>query len=1039
MTISSTKISKVILKFTGITFASTVFLLWLLPYLFPQTVANKVTEWINGKINGKLQFSEVSLSFFQHFPSLTLTLHDVSLKGAAPFQQENLLAAKELSFGIDLAAVLKQEVFIDKLYLNKGEINIQVDSLGKANYAIYQAEPTAQADANQPSTAKLRLENIQINDCEVVYNDCSLPMLVKAHGFNYSGKGDLSKAIFDLHTHTTIDSLDFYYANQPYVLRKKVNADLITSVNTNTLAFIFQKNDLKINQLPIDLTGKFEFLKNGYDMNFKLRAEETDLYNIITALPPEYLKWLNKTEVKGKGSLELTLAGQYIAATNTSPDLAFKMNIHDGFVAYKQTNFPMENLLLKLEANLKGLDPEKVKVRIDTIHFTLDKGFFNAKLLTEGLTRPHIFAKIATQLDLEKATNALCELPFTAKGLFELNAFAEGTYKKEVRPSAKGKNKYDTLITSIPVFNLQSSIQQGYFKYASMPEGLQNIRVEALASCPDNNFTHSNLQLNDLNFTVLNNFVKGYLRVKGGEGFPMDARIQSLFNLDDIEKVYPLEGTKLIGKLAIDVKTKGKYLPKRRLFPLTVASLNLRNGTLKTKYSPEPLQKIQISADILNKGINLKQLKVNIKPISFELAGQPFMLKANLQNFDNLQYHLVSRGAIDVGKLYQVFGMKDYDVKGVIQTNVSLRGTQKDALAGQYEKLKNVGSIKVSNLQVSTLLFPKPFLIHAGVFSFNQDKLRFDVFKGQYGKSDIELNGNLDNIINYATKPNASLTGNFDLKSKHLIVDELMAYSGTPQASKGSAGVVVIPKNLNVQLRGQAEKVNYDGLLLNNFMGDVCIQNGVVRMEGTGFEIINAPVTMEASYKNLSAKKATFDYHVSAKEFDIKRAYNEIPLFRKMATAAAGVEGKVGLDYQLSGKLNANMDPIFPSLKGEGVLTIDQVKMKGFKLLNAVAKATGKEDVAQDADVSKVKIKTSIANNIIKIDRTKVKMAGFRFRFEGQTSFDNQLNLNFRLGLPPLGIIGIPMNITGTSDKPKIKLGKSKEGLAETTDSTDVD
>jgi AsmA protein len=68
-----------------------------------------------------------------------------------------------------------------------------------------------------------------------------------------------------------------------------------------------------------------------------------------------------------------------------------------------------------------------------------------------------------------------------------------------------------------------------------------------------------------------------------------------------------------------------------------------------------------------------------------------------------------------------------------------------------------------------------------------------------------------------------------------------------------------------------------------------------------------------------------------------------------------------------------------------------------------------------------------------------LKMAGFRLRFDGQTTFDNKLNLNFRLGLPPLGIIGIPMNITGTSDKPKVKLGKSKEGLAETIDSTDVD
>jgi AsmA protein len=220
MTIPSKRILKTIAKGTGLTLLLSLFSLWLLPALFPQTVAEKVTQWVNGKINGELAFQEVSLSFFEHFPSLTLTLHHVSLKGAAPFQQENLLSADELAFGIDLGAIFQQEIFINKLYLNNGEINIQVDSLGKANYAIYQSRPSTPTASNEPNTAKLRLENIQINNCEMVYNDRSLPMLVKAHGFNYSGKGDLSKAVFDLYTHTSIDSLDFFYANLMFLLDK---------------------------------------------------------------------------------------------------------------------------------------------------------------------------------------------------------------------------------------------------------------------------------------------------------------------------------------------------------------------------------------------------------------------------------------------------------------------------------------------------------------------------------------------------------------------------------------------------------------------------------------------------------------------------------------------------------------------------------------------------------------------------------------------------------------------------------------------------
>src|SRR4029077_6593556 len=85
---------------------------------------------------------------------------------------------------------------------------------------------------------------------------------------------------------------------------------------------------------------------------------------------------------------------------------------------------------------------------------------------------------------------------------------------------------------------------------------------------------------------------------------------------------------------------------------------------------------------------------------------------------------------------------------------------------------------------------------------------------------------------------------------------------------------------------------------------------------------------------------------------------------------------------------------------------------------------SGKTEL-KDPDLSKIDMKSSIKNNIITIERIKFKTGGFRIRFEGQTSFDNKVNFKMRIGLPPLGIIGIPLRVTGSSDSPKIKLGKS--------------
>ena len=71
--------------------------------------------------------------------------------------------------------------------------------------------------------------------------------------------------------------------------------------------------------------------------------------------------------------------------------------------------------------------------------------------------------------------------------------------------------------------------------------------------------------------------------------------------------------------------------------------------------------------------------------------------------------------------------------------------------------------MKVKDLVLSSDLFPKPFIIKDGKFSFNQDKMNFDAFTANYGKSVIVMNGALSNVIDYAMKPNSPLKGDFSL------------------------------------------------------------------------------------------------------------------------------------------------------------------------------------------------------------------------------------------------------------------------------------
>ncbi|MBS1528358.1 MAG: AsmA family protein, partial [Bacteroidetes bacterium] len=319
MTIHWKKILFKTLKITGIVIGSLLVLMFLLPALFPKTITQKIKQVMNQKINGQVNFSSTSLSFFKRFPELTLTLEDFSLKGSAPFDQDTLVAAKDISFAVDLTSLLGSKINISKIYLSNAFINIEVDSAGHPNYNVYKPQPANPNAKTDTASASLGIQLIDIEKSHLVYDDQSIPMLIDARSFNYEGSGDFTKNVFDLQSHLEIASMDFIYDKQDYVSNKTVNADLVTSINTKSLEFSFRKNNMMINKLPVNFVGRFGFLKDGYDMDFRFTSHQSDLGDIFTALPPAYIKWVQDTEVDGTGEIQVGLTGQYIASKNKMP------------------------------------------------------------------------------------------------------------------------------------------------------------------------------------------------------------------------------------------------------------------------------------------------------------------------------------------------------------------------------------------------------------------------------------------------------------------------------------------------------------------------------------------------------------------------------------------------------------------------------------------------------------------------------------------------------------------------------------------------
>jgi AsmA protein len=154
----------------------------------------------------------------------------------------------------------------------------------------------------------------------------------------------------------------------------------------------------------------------GTILDVNVKSIETDLHDMLTALPAVVNKWLDNTEVKGFGDINASLSGKYIVSKNEMPDLIIDVKVRDGFIANNKVPSPIKNLFLNLQSRLPGLNTDSLFVNIDSVFFNLDKDYVSSITQLRGLSEPFIKTNTNAEIDLEKLDKALDFLPLMSRG-----------------------------------------------------------------------------------------------------------------------------------------------------------------------------------------------------------------------------------------------------------------------------------------------------------------------------------------------------------------------------------------------------------------------------------------------------------------------------------------------------------------------------------------------------------------------------------------------------------------------------------------------
>jgi len=217
------KILRKTLKIIGITVIVLIAAAFLIPVLFKKQITTLVKKEINKSLVAKVDFKDVSLSLFRHFPKISISLDELSVIGTNEFARDTLLAAKTLDASVNLISAIKgEDIKIYGVFLESPRIHALVNKEGKANWNIVRADgDTTGSSDTSASEFKMNLQKYEIKNGYLYYKDETADISTEISNFDHEGRGDFTADVFTLKTKTKAHDAGFIYTSVPYLNNAK--------------------------------------------------------------------------------------------------------------------------------------------------------------------------------------------------------------------------------------------------------------------------------------------------------------------------------------------------------------------------------------------------------------------------------------------------------------------------------------------------------------------------------------------------------------------------------------------------------------------------------------------------------------------------------------------------------------------------------------------------------------------------------------------------------------------------------------------------
>lgn len=506
----------------------------------------------------------------------------------------------------------------------------------------------------------------------------------------------------------------------------------------------------------------------------------------------------------------------------------------------------------------------------------------------------------------------------------------------------------------------------------------------------------------------------GYIQmVDGGQAFDLKFKtptssFKNFLGLIPAAYAASLEGVKTTGDCTVAGFAKGLYsettVPK---FNIKIAS---NNASFQYPNLPKSVRNIVIDTKIINETGILNDTYVNLDKLSFAIDQDVFNAKAHIRNItQNAIVDATLKGTINLGNISKAYPIKlDKPLSGILKADVTTKFDMQSVEKSQYENIKNAGTMSLSGFKYADEN-GKTMTISNALVQFNPSQVNLKQFNAKTGKSDISVNGILENFYGFLFK-NQELKGNFFLNSNQLAVADFMTTSDPTQTAttEGEQSKPVkkvdamkIPAFLNCTLTAKANTVLYDNLTLKEVSGKLLVKDEKVTLQNVKTSIFGGTIGINGNVST-KAKVPVFDMNLNLNQVDIAQSFTQLEMLKKIAPIAGIINGKLNSTIKLNGNLDAlELTPDMKTVSGDllGQLLSTTVNAKNSTLLNALSSNIKFLDVSK-LNLNDLKAIFNFKDGKVNVKPFDIKYQDIKASIGGTHGFDQSMNYNLKLDVP---------------------------------------